>query len=127
MDLDAADGAACGRDMCTITLLRGGRTWRIAATRSAYRLPWVPFTKACAAADIMVSDRRLPKGCTPRWIKADRTMLARTGGLSVSLGTSPSVSTQYRAGDQHPWALRPEAVYFARSKAFRKGNTSRYQ
>ena len=127
MDMEAAKEAECGRDMCTITLLRGGRTWRIAATRSAYRLPWVPFTTACAAADIMVSDRRLPKGCTPRWIKADRAMLARTGGLSVSLGTTPSVSTQYQPGDQHPWALQPKPTYSARRKPFRAGNTRRYQ
>ena len=37
-----------------------------------------PLRTACAEADIVVSDRRLPAACRPRWLKADRDLLART-------------------------------------------------
>jgi competence protein ComEC len=106
-DLDVAKGASCGRDMCLITLSRGGRTWRIAATRSDYRLPWEAFTATCRAVDIIISDRRLPKGCTPRWIKADRDFLSRSGGLAITLKAQPLVETVRQLGDQHPWRALP--------------------
>jgi competence protein ComEC len=102
-DLDVAQGASCGRDMCVILLKRGGRLWRIAATRSDFRLPWEEFTATCRAVDIIVSDRRLPQGCTPRWIKADRIFLEASGGLAITLGRSPLVETVRQSGDQHPW------------------------
>jgi competence protein ComEC len=60
--------------------------------------------RACAAADIVVSDRRLPPGCKPRWLKADRAFLARTGGLSISLGDRPQVATVAERVGRHPWA-----------------------
>jgi competence protein ComEC len=106
-DLDDLPGATCSLDLCTVNLRRGERSWRILATRSNYRLPWVAFTQACASADIVISDRRLPKGCTPRWFKADRWMLGRTGGLAVTLGAQ-TVETVRTSGDQHPWlAMTP--------------------
>jgi competence protein ComEC len=58
--------------------------------------------RACAEADIVVSDRRLPAACRPRWLKADRDFLERTGGLSISIGASPKVTT-VSTGDRHPW------------------------
>ena len=104
-DLDAMPGASCSRDMCTATLSRGGRNWRIAATRSDYRLPWAELTAICRSVDIIVSSRYLPRSCVPRWLKADRAMLANTGGLAVTLSASPSVETVNAPGDRHPWAL----------------------
>jgi competence protein ComEC len=52
----------------------------------------------------MVSDRRLPDGCVPRWLKADRTLLQRTGGLAVRLGARASVETVAERVGRHPWA-----------------------
>ena len=34
------------------------------------------MNRACAAADIVVSERRLPRTCRPRWFKADQVLLA---------------------------------------------------
>lgn len=101
-ELDAMPGARCGRDLCLVTLSRGGRNWQIVATRSGYRLPWRNFVATCASAEIVISDRRLPRGCVPRWLKADRPMLERTGGLSISL-SGPRVETVFRQRDDHPW------------------------
>ncbi len=103
-DIDALPSAQCGRDLCLFTLHDGIRNWQIAATRSQYVLPWEPFIDTCAAVDIIVSDRRLPLKCKPRWLKLDRQFLAKTGGLSIFLGEG-SVKTVRRPGDFHPWVL----------------------
>lgn len=102
-DLDNLPGAACTADTCLATIRRDGRTWRILATRSAYLLPIDRMTRACATADIVVSDRRLPRTCTPKWLKLDRPTLARTGGVTVVFGTAPHVQLTNAVGDRHPW------------------------
>lgn len=103
-DLDALAGATCTADVCRIDLTRGGRTWRIAATRSRYLLPPRNLRTECAAADVVVSDRRLPPWCAPRWLKADRPFLARTGGLAITLA-GPSIETVADSEGEHPWVL----------------------
>jgi competence protein ComEC len=107
--LAGQDGARCSADLCLICVAKGGRRWRIAATRSGYLVPWVEMIAVCRAADIVVSDRRLPPGCAPRWLKLDRAALAATGGVAVTLGTAPHVRTVRRAGARHPW-IAPERV-----------------
>ena len=59
---------------------------------------------ACAAADIVVSSRWLPRGCTPRWLKLDRDSLARTGGVAIYLGEDPRTATVAARIGKHPWA-----------------------
>src|SRR5205085_5325161 len=84
--LGARPYSACSRDACVASVRKGDREWRALATRSNYRIDWVSISGACANADIVVSDRRLPRGCTPRWLKLDREALSRTGGVSITLG-----------------------------------------
>jgi len=112
---DAPD-AQCSVDSCAIDLPRKGRRWRLLATRSAYRLPIAQLQRACAAADIVVSDRRLPRTCRPRWIKLDAPVLRRTGGVAIVLdpprwpwrpSSGPGVSTVRHPGDAHPWRTPP--------------------
>ena len=96
--------SACSRDACVATLRRRSGEWRLLATRSKNLIDWSTFTRACADADIVVSDRRLPRGCTPRWLKLDRNALTRSGGVAIYLGGSPRVETVAdRVGD-HPWS-----------------------
>lgn len=109
VDLDSASGARCGRDVCLVSVERGGRTWRIAATRSPYRLPWAAFAETCRAVDIVISDRRLPRSCVPRWLKLDKELLAKTGGLAIGLA-SPRVESVFGARDDHPWRRRNDPV-----------------
>ncbi len=104
-DLDSLSGASCSDDACTVRLQRAGRLWRLVATRSVHVLPWRQLVAICAEADIVVSDRRLPAACAPKWIKADRSLLMKTGGLSISL-SSGGVSTAQRVADDHPWAIK---------------------
>jgi len=95
--------AQCSPDLCLIDVERGGRRWRIAATRSGHLVPWREMMAVCRSVDIVVADRRLPPGCTPKWLKLDRAMLAKTGGVAITLGTVPLVRTVRSAGARHPW------------------------
>ncbi len=96
-------GARCGRDMCVTGLQRGGRLWRIAATRSGYPVPWAALIALCGQMDIVVADRRLPKACRPRWLKLDNVALKRTGGVTMRLDP-PTVRMVRDPGDRHPWS-----------------------
>lgn len=96
--------ARCSRDLCLVEQKAGERTWRILATRSAYLVPAGELIAACRTADIVVSERWLPDACTPRWLRLDRDMLAKTGGVAVTLRTG-QVTTVLQPGDRHPWRV----------------------
>jgi len=109
-DLDRLPTARCNADLCLADVVRGERRLRLLATRSPYLIPWREMIAACAQADIVVSDRRLPPGCTPRWLKADRTLLKQTGGLAISF--DPLVIRRVRRmRDDHPWMEINPASY----------------
>ena len=94
----------CSRDSCVAVITRGPSEWRLLATRSSNRIDWTALTRACADADIVVSSRWLPRGCTPRWLKLDRKTLERTGGVAVYLETPPRAATVAERVGRHPWA-----------------------
>ena len=95
--------ARCGRDACLADIRRGGRSWRLLATRSGQSIDWQALTRACASADIVVSDRWLPSACMPRWLKLDRKALEATGGMAIYLGAEPRAVTVAERVGQHPW------------------------
>lgn len=101
--------ARCSRDLCLTTRTAGGRTWRVLATRSAYLVPAADLIAACRDADIVISERMLPRRCTPRWLRLDRATLARTGGVAITLSTA-SARTVRHAGDAHPWVAAPASL-----------------
>ncbi len=105
-DVDEMGGARCNRDLCAIDIGRHGRRWRILATRSRHLIDFAPLSRACRQADIVISDRRLPSTCRPRWLKADRPLLARTGGLAITLSKAPTLVTLSDRVGRHPWAAR---------------------
>jgi competence protein ComEC len=100
----------CSLDSCVALLRRDGRTWSVLATRTATSIDWRDLVGACGQVDIVVSDRRLPRACTPRWLKLDRSALYRTGGIAVFLGSSPRVRTVAERVADHPWAQRPNSA-----------------
>ncbi|RYD98521.1 MAG: ComEC/Rec2 family competence protein, partial [Sphingomonadales bacterium] len=95
--LSDAPEARCSPDLCLIDLDR----WRVAATRSYYLVPWRAMMAICASSDVVVSERRLPPGCAPRWLKLDREGLARTGGVAIHFASGRV--TTVRSGSAHPW------------------------
>lgn len=98
--------ARCSRDACIVDHRAGGRTWRILATRSDMFIPITTLTAACRNADIVVSERWLPRSCRPRWLKLDRDTLAKTGGVAIAL-TSGRIVSVTSPGDRHPWRDPP--------------------
>ncbi|HTU12747.1 MAG TPA: ComEC/Rec2 family competence protein [Allosphingosinicella sp.] len=106
LDIESLPNAACSDALCAATIERDGRRWRLLATRSRHLVAWPDMIRACAEADIVVADRDLPRGCAPRWLRADRTFLRRTGGLSIRLGDPPAIATVAERVGRHPWAPR---------------------
>lgn len=106
LDLDAMPGARCSDDSCVAAIARGGRDWRLLATRSPYRLDRDVLIGACRWADVVVSDRRLPPGCVPRWLKLDPVSLGRSGGVALALASGRVETVIGR--DRHPWVIRAD-------------------
>ena len=101
--MEEAQNASCSRDMCMAEVRKDGRRWRILATRSAHFVDFGPLKAACADADIVVSDRVLPRTCVPRWLKADRAFLRQSGGVAITLGPRPTLSSVADRIGGHPW------------------------
>jgi competence protein ComEC len=98
-------GANCSPAFCTLVIERGGRDWAILMARTRDRVEERALASACARADIVIADRYLPFSCRPRWLKADRKMLDRTGGLSINLAAQRIDTVASREG-QHGWWRR---------------------
>lgn len=113
------DFARCTRDLCLAERVIGARRWRILATRSVYRIDASALIAACARADIVVSDRRLPRRCVPRWLKLDRPTLARTGGVAISFAAG-TITTVRLPGDRHPWRDPPKLAVSRSGEAGRR-------
>jgi competence protein ComEC len=112
-----SDGRAarCNRDACVTVIARGGREWRLLATKSKALLDWRALTRACAGVDIVVSERWLPDACRPRWLKLDRAQLARTGAVAIWFDPL-RVRTVADVHGDHPWATAAPAQWYRRSK-----------
>lgn len=101
--------ARCSREFCALDLERGGRSWRLLIARSDNRVEERALAAACARADLVIADRRLPRSCRPVWLKVDRRMLERTGGLAIDL-TAGKLSTVAERQGAHGW-WRPAPAF----------------
>lgn len=113
-------GARCNADFCAVALKRGGRTWQFLIARGKDLVEERALAAACERADVVIADRRLPGSCRPRWIKADRAMLARTGGLAFDLST-PELQTVAEGQGEHGW-WRPAPSAPRRSETGSRGS-----
>jgi len=103
------DHVECNRDFCRWSQGEGPLRRIILASRGRDRIEGADMAAACAAADVVISDRWLPHECVGRWMTIDRDSLAETGGLALYLGDEPEAVATLRAGDGHPWRL-PQQV-----------------
>ena len=94
--------ARCSAESCVATMERGGRRWRVLATTGRSLIPRDRFAPACAAADIVVSDRRLPDWCRSRWLKLDAAAVAQTGAVAIWLDVQHVATAADATGDR-PW------------------------
>jgi competence protein ComEC len=97
------DHVECNRDFCRWSQGEGAARRIILASRGRDRIEGTEMATACAAADVVISDRWLPRDCIGRWLTIDRDSLAETGGLALYLGDRPTVVATLRAGDAHLW------------------------
>ena len=96
------NGARCSADFCTVTLHREGRDTVLLLGRSRERIDERELAAACERADVVVSERWLPRSCRPRALKADRALLGKTGGLALDLA-SGRVRTVAESQGEHGW------------------------
>jgi competence protein ComEC len=111
-------GARCTRDFCALDVERGGRVWRLLLARGMDPVPERDLAAACDLADIVVAPRRLPASCRPRWLKADRGMLERSGGLAIDL-EKRVVKTVAQGEGEHGWWREPPPRLGVRSAQIR--------
>jgi competence protein ComEC len=106
--IDEWSGARCNADLCLVSLTRGGRDWTLLLTRTRDRFVERDLAAACERVDIVISDRWLPRSCRPRWLKADRRYLERSGGLAIDLDDASIVRVADSQGE-HGWWQPPPA------------------
>lgn len=104
--LDDWPGARCNEDFCAATVLRNERRFTLLMARSRNYIDDMALVAACERADIVIADRRLPASCRPRMLKADRSYLVNTGGVSIDLA-SGRIRTVAETQGQHGWYRWP--------------------
>ncbi len=102
-------GSRCNKDFCLVELSRGGRMWRILIARRDVVPVASELEAACAGVDIVVAKHTLFGPCHPALIKADHTLLLRTGGLALYL-SDREVRTVSQSQGQHPWWRAPSRM-----------------
>lgn len=103
-------GARCTPDFCAVEVVRAGRTWQLLIGRSKDMVGERELAAACALSDIVIADRWLPASCHPRWLKADRRLLERSGGLAIDLSQGRVTSVASGQGEHGWW--RPSRRVF---------------
>lgn len=105
----------CNRDACITVIERGGKGWRLMATRSRAQIDWRTLVRACRGVDIVISERWLPDACMPRWLKLDRAALAHSGAVAIRFDPLVVRTVADGHGD-HPWATAVPDQWYRRSK-----------
>ncbi|WP_235524038.1 ComEC/Rec2 family competence protein [Sphingomonas sp. Leaf33] len=106
--LDDMPSAWCNADLCLAKVEREGRPWRVLATRSSYHIDAGELAAICRSVDVVVSERRLPRTCRPRWLKLDGAVLRRSGGVAIGFAR-PWMRRVADDVGAHPW-IRPVTV-----------------
>src|SRR3546814_14117137 len=85
VNIEDLPNARCSADLCANNIVADDRNWRVLATRSGYMLPWRVLQAQCRQADIVISDRLLPRSCQPRRLQPERRFLDRHCGMWITL------------------------------------------
>lgn len=96
--------AQCNSDFCRWDQKGSdGSDFRILASLSHRMADYSSLIAACKDADIVISDRRMPKACEPKWLLVDRAYLADHGGMILHLGNKPRLLNVAPDNTDHPW------------------------
>ncbi|MEM8725620.1 MAG: ComEC/Rec2 family competence protein [Pseudomonadota bacterium] len=101
-------GSDCSAEFCFVDIERGGRSWTLLLARNRDLVEERALAAACERADIVVADRYLPYSCKPLWLKADRRLLDRTGGLALNLDDERIVQVSAGQGEHGWWRGKPD-------------------
>ncbi|WP_379923513.1 ComEC/Rec2 family competence protein [Erythrobacter sp. R86502] len=99
------NGAECSSAFCTVIINRGARDWVLLLGRGRSQVEERALAAACARADVVVSERYLPRSCRPRWLKADKRYLRMSGGLSINLAQKYITTVAQSQGDHGWWRI----------------------
>ncbi|GGB65243.1 competence protein ComEC [Blastomonas aquatica] len=115
--------ATCSAEFCSFTLTGRYRDYSVLVGRNRERVPERALAAACRRVDIVIAGRWLPRSCRPRWMKVDRALLAKTGGMALYLDgqTVRTVAADHRG---HPWWDRAMDLQEAARVAKRAARTS---
>lgn len=102
-------GARCSPDFCVMTLERDGRRTVLLLGRGRERIDERALAAACERADVVISERWLPRSCRPRQLKADRGLLWRSGGLGLDLRSGRVTAVASTQGTHGWWRPRVPA------------------
>ncbi|WP_134092842.1 ComEC/Rec2 family competence protein [Novosphingobium sp. PhB55] len=102
INAQTAPGTRCNADFCAVELRHGVEARHVLIARGRAIVPEMQLSEACGWADVVIAERRLPRTCRPKWLKVDRQMLDRTGGLTIDLA-SRSVTTVAEGQGNHGW------------------------
>jgi competence protein ComEC len=101
-------GASCSSEFCVITLDRYGKRTVLLLGRNRERIDERALAAACERADVVISERWLPRSCRPRQLKADRRLLSRSGGLRLDLRSGQVAAVAETQGTHGWWRPGPE-------------------
>lgn len=110
------EGAQCSAEFCVVTIERGGRDWSLMMARNRDLVEERALAAACERSDIVIADRWLPASCKPRWLKADKNLLQRTGGLAITLDDERITTVASGQGEHGWWRGEQENSYRYSSK-----------
>lgn len=102
IDLERWPGARCSPDFCSLPVQKGERSWFVLISRSRELIDERAVAAACERADIVISERWLPRSCRPKWLKSDRRFLERSGGLAIYLDKG-EIETVAQGQGSHGW------------------------
>ncbi len=98
----------CSPDFCVWQMRGAARQWTVMAARSDLLSPIDALVTACAASDIVIAERALPRACRPRWLKIDRHFLTAHGAVAIYLRPPRVIFGRARAAK--PWDNPPTAM-----------------
>ena len=116
--LEDSSVANCGPDACWVRAGPEDRSVLMLVTRSRDLIEPRAFRLACARADLVVSDRRLPAWCRPRRALLDRRRLEEAGGVLLTFDPL-TIRTGHCPTDDHPWRVGSQQPF--RQKQSRSG------
>lgn len=100
--------ANCNEDFCRWTMEGQGRLYQILASSSSRMAEYDALINACNQADILITDRNMPKACQPKLLLG-RDALAESGGAILHLAEQPIWLSRPSDQSDHPWR-NPEQV-----------------